>query len=211
MRELRFLPVDRLLQNRMKSILKKRSGQVLIESMIAATVAVVGLLGLIYLLTQSFVIERQVSDKFVATYLAAEGVEIVKGIFDLNYVQDEQRGDFYNNFHPEGNYQLQYNCQSPDIDTPDEECKFLGSFSDNKSTKNLLYSDSTYLYNYEEGIETPFTRTIEVRFKTDPTKIDSWPYQEGVIISTVEWDSRSGHQMITIEGHYFDWRRVGLE
>ena len=63
-------------------------GQAMIESIVAISVSVVGLLGIIAMLNYSLNTNRDVGRKFVATYLAAEGIEIVKSLIDKNYTDD---------------------------------------------------------------------------------------------------------------------------
>lgn len=57
---------------------KNRSGQVLVETMVALSVATVGILGTMSLLAQSMASAKFVGDQYVASYLAAEGIENVK-------------------------------------------------------------------------------------------------------------------------------------
>src|SRR3990167_8160497 len=79
----------------------RSSGQVLVESIIAITIAVVGLLGIFSLLSRSLSLNRVVSDRFVAAYLAAEGVEIVKNLIDNNILA----GNPWNEGLSSGNYE----------------------------------------------------------------------------------------------------------
>ncbi len=66
-----------------------KKGYLLIESMVAVTVIMVGLLGIFALLSQSLSLNRVISDRYVATYLAAEGIEIVKNSIDNNVLAGE--------------------------------------------------------------------------------------------------------------------------
>ena len=152
-----------------------------------------------------------------ATYLAAEGIEIVKGIMDNNLTSQTNAGgdlcgNWFENFVHDGNpagetYQLQYDCTDPIVPTP--ACAQL--FHSESNTK-LKFSNITYTYNYTDGNDTPFTRTIQVVPKSDSSVIDSsgYPPQEAQIISTVKWNSGTIPQSIQLEDHFFDWRRVGI-
>ena len=66
---------------------KNREGSLLIESIVAISVAVVGILGVLGLLSRAFAIQRDVGQRFIGTYLASEGIEVVKGIIDTNGTQ----------------------------------------------------------------------------------------------------------------------------
>src|SRR6185369_4698812 len=63
-------------------ITDRRSGQSLIEAIIAITLLTIGFLGIARLLSQSLFFTKVVSDQTTATYLAAEGIEIVKNLID---------------------------------------------------------------------------------------------------------------------------------
>jgi len=52
--------------------------------MIALSILVFSFLGLWGLLARSYAITRIVSDDYIGTYLAAEGIEIVKNLIDYN-------------------------------------------------------------------------------------------------------------------------------
>ncbi len=52
--------------------------------MVALSVLMMGLVAIFALLTRSLAASRVVSDSYIATYLAAEGIEVVKNILDHN-------------------------------------------------------------------------------------------------------------------------------
>jgi hypothetical protein len=66
------------------TIFKNRSGQVLVETMVALGVATVGIMGIVSLLAQSVATAKFVGDQYVASYLAAEGIENAKFAIDSN-------------------------------------------------------------------------------------------------------------------------------
>ena len=68
----------------MQDKFRKNKGYILIEAIIAITIAVVGLLGIFSLLSRSLSLNRVVADRFVASYLVAESIEIVKNLVDNN-------------------------------------------------------------------------------------------------------------------------------
>jgi Tfp pilus assembly protein PilV len=70
-------------------IAKKRSGQVLVETMVALGVATVGIMGIVSLLAQSVATAKFVGDQYVASYLAAEGIENAKFAIDSNVLNGE--------------------------------------------------------------------------------------------------------------------------
>ncbi|TSA46389.1 hypothetical protein D4R51_00310 [bacterium] len=65
---------------------KEEKGSILIESIVGISLVVIGMVGIITLLTRSSVFYNSAVNKLKATYLAAEGIEIVKNIMDTKYV-----------------------------------------------------------------------------------------------------------------------------
>jgi len=69
----------------MKTISKKIKGSVLLESMIAISLITVGLIGIVSFLSSSIRTSKDISQRFTAAYLAAEGIEAVKYEIEKNY------------------------------------------------------------------------------------------------------------------------------
>ena len=59
-------------------------GQVLLESVVAITVSVFGLLGMFSLLARSVSLSKTITDRYIASHLAAEGIEVIKNMIDTN-------------------------------------------------------------------------------------------------------------------------------
>ncbi len=66
--------------------LGSENGQSLIETVVALSVLVVGLLGIVVLLNNSLGLNRVTADNYTATYLAAEGIEVIKNLIDANII-----------------------------------------------------------------------------------------------------------------------------
>src|SRR3989338_4130432 len=75
------------LQNNNPKHSNRCRGQLLIESMIAITIVVVGILAVFTLLSESQSLNRVVADRYIGTYLASEGLELIKNLIDKNYIQ----------------------------------------------------------------------------------------------------------------------------
>ena len=161
---------DRFLDNR---------GYVLIESIIAITIVTVGLLGIFSLLSRSLSLNRVVADRFVAAYLAAEGIEIVKSIVD----NDILAGRPWNEGVAPGAYQADYRDTALRPDAGDA----------------LRLDPVSGAYGYAEPSETPFRRTITTGISPDG--------EELTVSSRVTWSSRGGGIFsIHLEEHLFHWR-----
>src|SRR5258708_4561569 len=80
-----------MVMSSLKSItynLKPRAkGQVLIEAIVALAILMMAFMGILVLLNTALQLNKTISNNYIGTYLAEEGVEIVKNIIDKNVVQ----------------------------------------------------------------------------------------------------------------------------
>ena len=163
----------------MQARYRKNKGYILIEAIIAITIAVVGLLGIFALLSRSLSLNRVVSDRIVASYLAAEGIEIVKNLIDNNILA----GKPWNAGIPNGTYEVDY------MDT--------GLRPDSSRFINL--NSETGAYGYAELVPTLMKRVITIRNSSDGEVI--------TVGSRVNWTTRGGGKFdINLEEHLFHWR-----
>lgn len=154
-------------------------GYILIEAIIAITIAVVGLLGIFSLLSRSLSLNRVVADRFVASYLAAEGIEIVKNLVDNNILA----GRPWNEALSSGAYEADYAAAG------------LAP----ASQRFIRFNPDTGAYGYAE-----MTPTLMKRIITIGTSQDG---EELTIGSRVNWITRGGGTFnINLEEHLFHWR-----
>ncbi len=196
----------------------------MIEAMVAAVVGVVGILGVVGLLTDSLSKSNEISDRFIATYLAAEGVEIVRGLIDENYSNVVGVPSWNGSVFPDGTteVQLQYNVSLADFvcevfgiaaGDPAPDGSLCERHTDRKErvTSLVLYPDESSpviknadgLYGYEiGGTITPFTRKITLIS-------DSTAEFRVKITSEVAWTSRGRSSSVFMEDYAYDWRCSG--
>lgn len=159
-------------------ILNTNKGQLLIETMVGLSIAMVGLLGVVTLISNSASLNRVVSDQFIGTYLASEGIEIVKNIIDTNLMNERVWNSGLSN---SGTFDVDYSSSDLSTDHIDE---------------TLKYDSATGLYSYEIGDPTSFTRKIEIIPIGD---------NEIKVNSIVSWSSRGGAQFsVNLEDHFFN-------
>ena len=163
----------------MQDRFRANGGYILIESIIAITIVTVGLLGIFSLLSRSLSLNRVVADRFVASYLAAEGVEIAKNVVDDNILA----GKPWNDGLSAGSYEADYRDSS------------LRSVSGDA----LRLDPDTGAYGYSEPKPTPFHRVITAAPSADG---------EGLSVgSRVDWTTRGGGKFsIYLEEHLMHWR-----
>ena len=154
----------------------KTSGQLLIESLIGVSIVVVGLLGIVGLVSRSLSLNRVVSDQFTASYLSLEGVEIARNLLDSNIIKGEAWNQGFANT---GSYEVDYNSPALEI-----------------SRDRYLNFDANGFLSYSPGKATSFKRTIVVSGSGD----------EVIVNSIVKWESRGGEYEINNEHHFYNWR-----
>lgn len=152
-------------------------GQTLVESLVAISILTTGFLGILTLLARSLSLNRVISDNYTATYLAAEGIEIVKNIILNNRIQNIP----WNSGLSTGVYEVMYDD---------------AALEDNQN-RNLLFDTSEHLYGYTRGQPTNFRRKIEIE------EINA---NELKVKSIVLWTTRGGGSFsVELEDRFFRW------
>jgi len=155
-----------------------KKGQFLIESWVALSILIVGFLGIFSLLSRSLSLNNVVASQYLASNLAAEGIEVVKNLIDANSLQSRP----WNQGISAGSYEVSYNSLGLDANGD----RFLRLDSD------------TNVYNYQTGSATPFKRLVEIQnIAADEIKVKS----------TVTWKSRGGSYSVVLEDYFFNWQQ----
>lgn len=161
---------------------KNQSGQILIEALVAITIATVGLLGIFNFLSRSLSLNRVVADRYVATNLAAEGIELVKNLIDTNVIQ----GLPWNSGLASGDFEMDYTDAALRPYSPPGDPLRLDSL--------------TGYYSYSTGENTNQRRKIS---------IDNISPNEIKVVSRVDWVTRDNATFnIELEDHFFNWRQA---
>ena len=160
------------------------NGQLMIESMVGISIVLVGLLGVVTLLIRSSQWNRDVTLKLQATYLAAEGIELVKNKIDSNIAKMLKEGGttVWNSGLPFGDYKVASD----------------GEFS--VFTSDYLKFDSVQGYGYKDGDRSPFTRKV-ILFNTSTGGEDPIGVR-----SEVSWGAG---KMVVLEDGFTFWRKQG--
>ena len=153
-------------------------GQILLESVVAITVAVLGLLGMFSLLSRSVNLSKTITDRYIASHFAAEGVEVVKNMIDTNVLG----GSPWNRGLNPGEYEVDYDDLAPE-----------------SNNNRLIFLDAaTGRYGYGTGSPTIFKRKIMLATLGGG--------KEMRVNSVVSWARRGGEFEINVEDHFFDWK-----
>lgn len=127
---------------------KKQKGFTLVEIIVGLSIVSIGVLGVFSMVSRFSDYSKVIRDSFVASYLAQEGVEIVKNIRDSNKLKNDEVNYPWNL----GLTQCSNGCE--------------GSYDSNKldvffeDGRNLYLSDNGYKYN--DGTKTYYRRRITI-------------------------------------------------
>lgn len=169
---------------------KQASGQTLFETMVALGLIMMGVVTLVVLVGRAIGLSRVVADRFTATYLAAEGIEVVKSLIDTNVLRSASGCSWTGGG---------AGCVSLAAGTYDVDPQGLALIP---ASGNPLWFDSiNRLYSpYAGGASTPtnFIRTVEL--------ISLRGGDELQVTAKVRWVSRGGSYDIILEDHFFNWQ-----
>lgn len=162
------------------------AGQSLIEAIVSISVLTTGLLGVLALFSKSISVNRQIADNYIATYLAAEGIEGVKNLIDANFIQEKPWGE---GFGGGGNFELVYHPSDGSFSLEPYQGRFLN------------FDPVSNLYSYNTGGRpTNFKRIIKIDFLGSES-------EEMSVNSIVEVSRFGGVQKVDLEDHFFNWRQ----
>lgn len=155
----------------------------MVEALIAMSVLLVGFLGITTLLSKSLSLYRVTTDNYTATYLAAEGIEIVKNLIDAGTIN----GAVWGTTIAPGAYEVDYETDLSPSNSPQS---YGGRF--------LAFDPVTQRYAYGAGDATSFRRRIIIENVTaDQIRVNA----------IVDWTTRGGATFSTnVEDLFFNWR-----
>ncbi len=161
---------------------QNKRGQLIIEATVSISIMVIGLLGIFVLVSKSLNMYHTAAQEYVATNLAAEGIEVVKNILDTNAVKG---GVAWNaGFEGDGSYYgIQYNS---------------AALVSGSSSNFLLYDSTTGLYSYDAGKPTVYKRTVTIKNLSG---------NEIQVNSVVAYKISTGADFkVNLEDHFYNWR-----
>lgn len=169
----------------------------LIETLVAITVLVFGIVGPLTLAQMSLRSFPQIRDRIVAEYLAAEGMDTVRNMRDTALIQDPDSG--LPNFNVPGCVSIT-GCyvDATNIDPAFQPCT--------GRCPKIKYDNSAGNYNYSTGADTVFIRRIIV--SSGNLTVSGAAGEDAVVTVRVEWPSRFlGTESVELSGYFTDWFR----
>lgn len=157
--------------------------------MIAISLLLIGFMGTFTLINRSLGLTRVVADSYTGTYLAAEGVEVIKSLIDANYLAGRPFFDGFESCIGSGcAWEL------------DRDATWESNLPREYDATPLWLDPVEGLYSYEPfGTPTSFTRRVTVA-------LGGTGGRELHVTSRVEWRARGGGtSAVTLEDRFYDW------
>ena len=163
-------------------MLSKMKSFTLIEVLVAIFLITVGIAAALIVINQTTVFTQVTSSRLVASYLAQEGIEIVKNIRDSNFLKIH-KGIIAEEHWIDGLAGCEGGCEADYDDSglvsADRYLKINGGF-----------------YNYDSGIETAFKRKITIT----PDGSDILK-----VLVEVSWTERGRTHQVTAQENLYKW------
>ena len=162
----------------------------LVEALIAMSILIIGIISSFILVTRALYNTSIIQDRLTASFLAQEGLELVREIRDSNYINRINNGTGnWNDGLQSGTYRISF-----------ENGNILIKTITNPSEATLYFHDDTGLFDYNSvgGVLTSFNRQIQI----DPILGSD---HELRITVTVSWQTKGIGYKLQAEDHLFDW------
>ncbi len=170
-----------------------KNGFTLIEALVAISILIIGILNGFILVTRALYNVAVIQDRLTASFLAQEGIELVRNIRDTNFIKILQGGSV--------------SWRQGLLDSSSGRCYIIDNNlgtrqgielketnCDNSSP--LKYDSINKIFTYQSGNDSVFHREI---------KIETISPNEIRILCTVKWRSKNMNFSLTVEDHLFNW------
>ncbi|MBL7045638.1 MAG: type II secretion system protein [Parcubacteria group bacterium] len=161
----------------------KKRGFTLIETLVAISILVVSVAGPLTLSSKGLVAAFFARDQVTAFYLAQEGIEFIRNVRDENILEGSS---WLNGLPSIVGEPFTVNIWDDAMASCSGTCP------------KLLYITSNGLYNYSQGEETKYTRTVIVNILPGST--------EAEITVTIEWMTGVLSRTFSVRENIFDWQ-----
>lgn len=150
------------------------------EALVSLVLLSTALVPTFILATDAVSLSGRIRNSLIASSLAQEGVEVVRAMRDANWFASQLFDTGLTAC--ETGCRVDWSSQSPmaNAKTP------------------LKWSPDSKLYQYADGTDSPFSRTITISRPSDV---------ELVVKSEVTWDERFTPKTVIVEYHLFDWNK----
>ena len=131
-------------------------GFTIIELVISIFILAIAVIGIFSAFSIVVILTSDAADRLTGTYLAQEGMEIVRNIRDTNWLKMDAEDPVSTTWLDKFNVCAQQGCEADYTSGLDS----VESFSMSPWNSRSLYINSNGFYNYLDGVETKFKRKI---------------------------------------------------
>ncbi|MES2931567.1 MAG: prepilin-type N-terminal cleavage/methylation domain-containing protein [Patescibacteria group bacterium] len=168
-------------------------GFTLVETLVAITIVVTAMVGPLYAVQQSLNASRTAREQLIASSLAQEGIEYVRGKRDNNYL--------YLFMYPVSGRSWLFGVDGTggSVNCISAPCVVDATQNTQSRTILPLYLDLSGLYNQaSSGTITPYTRTVQLSAVSGNTT-------EMLVTVTVTWTTKGQQRNVTIREYLHNW------
>ncbi len=211
--------------------MKRQRGQSLLEVLVALGLAVAGVLGVLALVTRATGLNRVTTDQYIASYLALEGMELARNLFDHAYLAEALSNPGSQDFYgwagsncvvspctdlPSLNNPKVYQIDYDDESLTGASCGFSPNWVPTQSAVSSLMSSCSGVdfmlidsvkgaYGYNPGgAQSKFKRAIIIDYPAEYSGAAlNLDYR---VTSAVSWESRGGSFTVQLQDHFMPWR-----
>lgn len=166
-------------------------GFTLIETTIAVFILTIGALGAFALINQTISFAPQASYQLTASYLAQEGLELVRNIRDQNWLEWRQAPGLVWN---DGLIGCVAGCEIDYL--ADSLNPYTGAFL---KSNMPLFGNMIFGYQYSSGVASKYQRKITITSPI-PGKM--------LVASEVFWQEKERSHSVIAETELYDWRKL---
>jgi type II secretory pathway pseudopilin PulG len=170
----------------------------LVEALVALSILIVGIISGFILVTKALYDVTIIQDRLTASFLAQEGLELVRQIRDTNYLKklNEGTGNWDDGLNNGDNIVI--------VNTNTGSVTLLSS-SNPSYDPYLYYHPLTGLYDHDSsGSKTSFQRVINI-YHIPPNDPNA---NEIRVQSIMDWKSKNINFEFTAEDHLFNWLSI---
>lgn len=165
----------------MFNISQSKKGFTLVEAIITIFVVLVGVVGLLTVLSAILISVSVSSSRLTAAYLAKEGVEIARNIRDTNWLERADNSMWKEDIPNSGDWEVDYQSQG---------------ITEAYGGGRFLNIDSNGFYSYSAGTPTAFKRKISLSSGTDSFNVKV----------TIDWSRGNKDYSFVAEEVLYNWR-----
>lgn len=172
-----------------------KKGFTLVEALIAMSVLIIGIFSGFVLVTRALYNAAVIQDRLTASFLAQEGVELVRQIRDTNFIKILNNEDAnWRDGLEDGSYIVEAKIR-------EGESISLVPIEEGAEVPNLLYDDNIdqKIFNYSSGERTVFNREIKISTITD---------NQIMVEVIMKWRTRNVDFDLTVEDRLFNWVKI---